>query len=242
MKKLSVIFIILSFFSCIKADSDRYYLQVNKGETYKIDKVTGKTWLIKGNNLVEIKPFSQTGSRIDGSNKDLIKQANSAKTFFTVEINSNSCNRCGTQFSGTIKHWNHSQKHNNKTCIKSYLSNIEGIVDTKGWQVIRTVGNNFLLEYQYSIDGHKFIHPVEINKELNTVKEIISLKQKIYYYPKIKVNIESLYQFVSDKGTYDAFIEFLESEVDKKSIYESLVGNGVKMTYDDFISKMNDYD
>ena len=229
VKKVMLLFLSLLIFITIincSNNSDRYYLLVNEGNTYKVDKKTGQTWLIKGDVLIELTDVKEKQSNTNS--KKLIALANKAETFNRYNDNIEGCDRC--KIIGI---------HTNEHCIKNYLAKQDGIVDTKGWKIIRNIGNNFLIENHFTINGESFQYAVEVNPELSSVKEIISVKQKSYYYPEIDKYLKKIYNDSGYSKPYKSFLTELESIVIQEN-FEQLVNNPFQdeyLSYSTYIKK-----
>lgn len=163
---------------------------------------------------------------------EVIDLAKKARTFYRVDNQTKKCSRCKNTITGG---------HSNEFCIKNYLDKQDGIVDIKGWKVVNNIGNNFLVENHFTIDGESFQYAVEVNPELSRVKEIRSLKQKSYYYPEINKYLKKIHTNSSYSMSYNSFLTEFGDYIPQED-FEQLVDNSFKdedMSFSTYRKKIN---
>ena len=246
MKTLIVLILILTL-GC-KENDNRYYLVQNDGRLYKMDKKTGQTWVKKKDLFVPIDEKKESvekektiiKTKEEKKNKAL-QLAKNAQTFFPVnqmDPYQYRCDKCKTEI---VEINVFKIVHTNERCIKLYLRNLNSHIEILGWNVQEFKNGNYLVEYNYKLDGVLKTHALEVNPELSRVRPINNLEMKMIYYEYINKYVEKIYPFVSDIGTYEEFVEFYSSFLEEKAvlaIWNKRIKDYEDITYEEYLKNI----
>ena len=140
----------------IYSQNTRYYIQTaSEGVAYKIDRKTGKTWMIMGNThaLVGGKDNEGEYQKVKGNEKETA--INKVKSSYVFVL--------GSAFG---------LEGNTEQQIHLYLREIPTDVKIIGWSAEQYDEQTFLVKYTYSIHGVYSEYPFEYNSRTDIVRYI----------------------------------------------------------------------
>jgi hypothetical protein len=198
---LGFLTIVLSIFFYFR--SNRYYISIQeKGISYKIDKWTGKTWLLKGTRQIQIDDMSNSKKPSEEkklTTENVIEKVKSAKTLDEGY-----------------------PALDNDFTIRNQIEKLKGEIRVNGWKAEKIDDQIFLVWYEVIHNRDKKTVGFEYNSANNIIRHIDDdqiLEEKYKKYLET-VNTQSLEekvdQFVA-KDQYEKALQLVESGKNNKS-------------------------